>query len=201
MDKGQLLQIISAILGILAIGSGFWGSRITEKGYIQTLTQTLTQFSKKLVGLDQKFEEKIKKVQPIKSKIVMTKQQRVPPNVETILNFDRLIYDTQDGFWQEGRPGFCSRSGVYDLALSLYVQGMKGETSVLLIIQTPNQTFSREYTTLSRAVPSLSIKKSFDIDLGDTVVVSLRHQNAQDLLISPDEDQTYLTIEEIGSDL
>jgi hypothetical protein len=195
MDKGQILQIISAVFGILAIVFGFWGSHITGEGY----GHTLKQFSMQLIGLDQKIEKKIHEVQFVKSKIAMAKQQLVPPNIETKLNFDQLIYNTHEGFWQEGRPGFCDKSGIYDLSLTLHVEGLNEETPVLVIIETSNQRFSRKYS-LSRVVSSLSIKKSFDIDLGDTVVVSLLHKGSRDMLISSNDDQTYLTIQEIDHD-
>ena len=195
MDKGQLLQIISAVFGILAIAFGFWGSYITDKGYIHTLKQ----FPMQLIGLDQKFEEKIHEVQFVKSKIAMSKQQQIPPNVETKLIFDRLIYNTHEGFWQESRPGFCDKSGIYDLSLTLQIEGLTEEIPIIVIIETSNEKLSRKYYP-SRVVPSLSIKKSFDIDRGDTVVVSLMHKGSQDILISSNDDQTYLTIEEIGSD-
>lgn len=144
------------------------------------------------------FEEKIHKVQFVKSKIVMSQQQQIPPNVETKLIFDRLIYNTYEGFWQESRPGFCDKSGIYDLSLALQIEGLTEEIPVIVIIETSNEKFSRKYY-LSRVVPSLSIKKSFNIDRGDTVVVSLMHKGSQDILISSNDDQTYLTIEEIGS--
>ena len=45
MDKGQMLQIISAIFVILSVVFGLWGSSVTDKGYVRTLSQ----FSKEIL--------------------------------------------------------------------------------------------------------------------------------------------------------
>ncbi len=144
----------------------------------------------------QKVDEKIKSSHPIKSKILLSKPQAITPNVETKLKFDRLVYETQDGFWQENRPGFSERAAIYDLTLSVQIKNINENIDISLIIVTSNEKYSVEFKAPIINLP-LIVNKSFDIDMGDTVDVFIKHNHNENLIISEENELTFVKIEEI----